>query len=76
MTPLHMVLNSNEIDYYKLTPTKEVTVNKPIKNLSDFALTQNISYKILKRHNPWLRQEYLNNRSRKKYQIKIPLVMD
>ena len=66
----------NEIDYYKLTPTKEVTIDEPIKNLSDFALTQNISYKILKRHNPWLRQEYLNNRSQKKYQIKIPLEID
>ena len=74
--PITYGFKLNELDYYKLTPTKEVTVNKPIKNLSDFALTQNISYKILKRHNPWLRQEYLNNRSRKKYQIKIPLVMD
>ncbi|MDO7715985.1 MAG: lytic transglycosylase domain-containing protein, partial [Flavobacteriaceae bacterium] len=32
-----------------------------------------ISYKILKRHNSWLRQGHLNNRSRKKYQIEIPL---
>ena len=63
----------NDIDYYKLTPTKQIEIDKPLKNLSDFARSHGISYKILKRHNSWLRQGHLNNRSRKKYQIEIPL---
>lgn len=59
-------------DYYLLAPTKRIELNKPIRNLSEFAKTHGISYKTLKRHNTWLRQGHLNNRSRKNYLIKIP----
>ncbi|HCK05259.1 MAG TPA: murein transglycosylase, partial [Flavobacteriaceae bacterium] len=31
-----------------------------------------INYKILKIHNPWLREGHLNNSSRKEYTIAIP----
>jgi len=31
-----------------------------------------ISYKILKTHNPWLREPHLNNKSKKEYLIEIP----
>ena len=31
-----------------------------------------INYKILKLHNPWLREDHLNNSSGKKYYIEIP----
>ena len=39
---------------------------------ADFAQKYEINYKILKRHNPWLREPHLNNASRKKYNIEIP----
>ncbi|ALM22030.1 murein transglycosylase [Nonlabens sp. MIC269] len=57
---------------YQLVPTKDVTVDYEIEDLSAFAKAQNINYKILKIHNPWLREGKLNNQSRKVYQIKIP----
>ena len=44
-----------------------------VSSFADFANRYGISYKILKRHNPWLREPHLNNASQKKYQIAIPL---
>ena len=59
-------------DHYPNVPDFEVTVDTPITSLADFAKTKEINFKILKRHNPWLRQGHLNNASRKEYQIAIP----
>lgn len=59
-------------DLYKPVPTFNVEVDEPITNFADFAEQYEINYKILKRHNPWLRQPHLNNSSRKKYVIEIP----
>ena len=59
-------------DLYKAVPTFTVEINEPISSFADFAKTYEINYKILKRHNPWLRQPHLNNVSRKKYAIEIP----
>ncbi|GGG47586.1 murein transglycosylase [Croceivirga lutea] len=59
-------------DLYKDVPTFTVEVDEPIADWADFASTYEINYKILKRHNPWLREAHLNNASRKKYGIKIP----
>jgi membrane-bound lytic murein transglycosylase D len=60
-------------ELYPPIPTKNVEVDSTITDLTDFALTQGINYKILKIHNPWLRDKKLLNTSRKKYEIKIPL---
>ncbi len=60
-------------DLYNYVPVRYVLVDTPIINLSDFAKKLGINYKILKIHNSWLRQNHLNNRSRKKYNIEIPL---
>jgi len=59
-------------DLYQPVQTTQVEVNKPILNFTDFAKTHEINYKILKRHNPWLRQPHLNNKSGKTYVIDIP----
>jgi hypothetical protein len=40
--------------------------------LASFALAQGINYKILKIHNPWLRDKKLVNTTKKKYIIEIP----
>lgn len=60
-------------DLYNYVPVRYVLVDTPIINLSDFAKKLGINYKVLKIHNSWLRQNHLNNRSRKKYNIEIPL---
>jgi hypothetical protein len=58
--------------YYQLVPTVEVKVDFEVEDLAAFAKAQKINYKILKIHNPWLREAKLNNKSRKVYYISIP----
>lgn len=48
-------------------------VDTTIHDLVGFALQYNTNYKELRLLNPWLRDYELPNRSRKKYQIKIPV---
>lgn len=62
-----------EEDLYQNVPTFQVEVDTAVSSFADFANQYGISYKILKRHNPWLREPHLNNGSRKKYQIAIPM---
>lgn len=62
-----------EKEMYKTIPTKIVEVNTSIENLADFAIEQGINYKILKIHNPWLRDIKLENKSGKFYAIEIPI---
>lgn len=64
--------NFKKEDLYKHIPTKQIEINTEIPNMADFAAQHNINYKILKLHNPWLREPHLNNKSGKKYVIEIP----
>ena len=57
---------------YREEPLRYVTVDRSIDNLIDFANAQGINYKLLKRHNPWLREEKLTIRKGKVYQIALP----
>ncbi|WP_420400078.1 lytic transglycosylase domain-containing protein [Flagellimonas sp.] len=61
-----------EEDFYNTVPTFSVQVDTAVTSWADFAKLYEINYKILKRHNPWLREPHLNNASRKKYVIEIP----
>lgn len=60
-------------ELYPPIPTKNVEVDSTINDLTGFAISQGINYKILKIHNPWLRDKKLLNPGKKKYEIKIPL---
>ena len=60
-------------ELYPAIPTKKLEVDSTITDLTGFAQSQGINYKILKIHNPWLRDKKLLNPSKKKYEIKIPL---
>lgn len=62
----------DEIDMYLPISTQNIMVDYEIEDLADFAKQQGISYKILKYFNPWLRQNYLKNKKKKTYYIKIP----
>ncbi|MBA4744281.1 MAG: transglycosylase SLT domain-containing protein [Muricauda sp.] len=62
----------DEEDMYEKAPTFTVEVDTAVSNWADFAELYEINYKVLKRHNPWLREPHLNNASRKKYTIEIP----
>lgn len=59
-------------DLYNLEYTTTVEVDSVITNIAAFAQKFGTNYKNLKRHNPWLRENKLNNASGKKYQIKLP----
>ncbi len=59
-------------DLYEDVPTFSVEVDERVQSWADFASLYEINYKILKRHNPWLREPHLNNASGKKYVIEIP----
>lgn len=60
-------------DLYTRIPTKKVPVDSSITDLTGFAISQGINYKILKIHNPWLRDKKLVNPNKKRYEIEIPL---
>tara|TARA_Y100000385_G_scaffold195744_1_gene202598 strand:- start:8 stop:952 length:945 start_codon:yes stop_codon:yes gene_type:complete len=62
----------NQDDLYQAIPTNTIVVDTPIEDFAKFAKQQGINYKILKIHNPWLRDTFLKNASEKKYYIKIP----
>ena len=59
-------------DLYPPIPCKILSIDSSITNLIDFAKSQNITYRILKDFNPWLRNKQLNNKAKKIYEIKIP----
>ena len=63
----------NTEQLYVNLPTKKLEIDSSINDLARFAKSQGINYKILKIHNPWLRDKKLVNLSRKKYEIQIPL---
>lgn len=57
---------------YTPEPVKYVQVNETITDLVAFAKKNGTNYKLLKRHNPWLRDERLTVRGKKTYQIALP----
>ena len=61
----------NEALYYNI-PTRKLVIDSSITDLAKFAKSQGVNYKILKIHNPWLRDKKLTNTSGKKYEIEIP----
>lgn len=64
--------NFREKDLYTNIPTFTVKVNTAIEDLTEWVKPYGINYKILKIHNPWLRDTYLKNSSGKEYLIEIP----
>lgn len=57
---------------YPIEEAATVKVTKSVKDLADFAHEHDISYKTLKRFNPWLRQTSLKIGKNKTYDILIP----
>ena len=59
-------------DLYMPISYKEVSVNTGISNLAEWAKKQGITYALLKNMNPWLRDNFLQNVSKRTYTLKIP----
>jgi len=64
--------NVSPEELYQNIPTRKVEIDSAITDLAAFAKEQGINYKILKIHNPWLRNKKLTNAGRKKYVLEIP----
>jgi len=71
--PKQYGFNFRPQDLYTHIPTKKVGVDTVVTDFVAFAEKHNINYKVLKIHNPWLREPHLNNASRKQYYIDIPV---
>lgn len=57
---------------YPIIETKTIEINNPVPDWATFAIEKGITYKILKMFNPWLRETFLKNPTRKTYTLKIP----
>ena len=60
-------------ELYSPIPVKTVEVSESIPDLAVFAKEKGINYKILKIHNPWMRDRKLDVAAGKKYSVEIPL---
>lgn len=70
--PVNFGFNVAPEHRYQQIPVTSELVDYEVDDLAAFAKARNINYKILKIHNPWLRESNLNNKSKKAYQIDIP----
>jgi hypothetical protein len=61
-----------DIHLYEPEPTKTILVSEDIPDLIEFARTQGINYKILKRLNPWLIRDQLSVSRGESFEIAIP----
>jgi len=57
---------------YQQDSVRYVTVENTVTDLVDFALAQGTTYKLLKRYNPWLRDDRLTVKKNESYQIALP----
>ncbi len=59
-------------DLYPPIPTYTIAIDSGINNLSAFAKSMDINYRLLKEFNPWLRSDKLLNPGKKKYTFLMP----
>jgi membrane-bound lytic murein transglycosylase D len=62
----------NPSHVYPEEPVKYIDVEETIKDLVKFAKDNGTNYKLIKRHNPWLREQKLTVKKGKRYKIAIP----
>ncbi len=59
-------------DLYKPYKLDKIKVDTAITNIPAFAKSFELNYKEFKIYNPWIRQAYLANKTRRTYTIRIP----
>jgi hypothetical protein len=70
--PLRYGFKIDPAHLYQEEPLKYVEVTESIKDLVSFAKAQGTNYKLLKRHNPWLREDRLTVKRGEHYRIALP----
>ncbi|MCF6352630.1 MAG: lytic transglycosylase domain-containing protein [Cyclobacteriaceae bacterium] len=71
-SPADYGFTANKNELYQPFETYDIEVTKSISSLVDWAQQNSISYRQLKRYNPWLRTDKLTIAFGKKYVIKLP----
>jgi membrane-bound lytic murein transglycosylase D len=64
--------NINPAHLYSEETLRYVEVTDDVKDLVEFARDNGANYKLLKRHNPWLRDDKLRVKKGKTYKIALP----
>lgn len=74
----HILSNAKEFgfryeekDLYQIENLKTVEVDTAVTDFVRFSEKFDMNYKLLKIHNPWLRDKHLENYSKKVYKIKV-----
>ena len=70
--PVKYGFKINDNNLYEEEPLKYIEVSETIKDFVTFAKSNGTNYKLLKRHNPWLRGEKLTIKKGKTYRIALP----
>lgn len=70
--PVQYNFNMLPGELYQVIPAKQIDVTASLPDLATFAKEQGINYKILKLHNPWLRDRKLDVATGKVYKLEIP----
>jgi membrane-bound lytic murein transglycosylase D len=70
--PTKYGFNVNPKHLYQEEPLRYIEVTETIPDLIRFSRQQGINYKLLKRYNPWLRDDRLTVRRGKVYRIALP----
>jgi len=71
--PKEFGFHLRDTDLYKPYETKVINIDTTINDLSTFAHSYGLNYRELKIYNPWMRQAFLPDESRRTYKIKIPV---
>jgi hypothetical protein len=70
--PVKYGFNINPKHLYQPEKLRYVEVKETIPNLIHFSRQQGVNYKLLKRHNPWLRDDRLTVKRGKVYRVALP----
>jgi hypothetical protein len=70
--PLRYGFKIDPSHLYEEEPLKYIEVDETITDLVKFAKENGTNYKLIKRHNPWLRENRLTVKKGRKYQIALP----
>lgn len=57
---------------YKPLEFYEIKLDSSVSDFADYAKSLGVNYFILKMYNPWLRNNYLSNKTKQVYMIKLP----
>jgi hypothetical protein len=57
---------------YKPLEFYEIKLDSSVSDFADYAKSLGVNYFILKYYNPWLRENYLSNKTKQVYTIKLP----